>query len=215
MISALLLDLDDTLIDDRGAMARAVLAFRTQHQLCMGVDDAQLSLRWDSIGRALWRQLDLGELGFDEQRRLRIKHTFALDISDTEADRLFADYLHCYEQNWTNYSYTLAFLEASAHLQRAIITNGHRPQAHKKITQLGLNQHFDIIVTPDDCGARKPDPKIFLYTLDKLNVAPENALMIGDNLEADIAPAQALGIRVFHIDHRQLGRTVLDVIEQL
>lgn len=215
MISALLLDLDDTLIDDRSAMARAVLAFRAQHQLSIELDDEQLSQRWDSIGRALWRQLDLGEVGFDEQRRLRLKNTFALDISDEEADRLIADYLHCYEQNWANFSYTQAFLDASAHLPRAIITNGHRPQAHKKLAQLGLDKHFDIIVTPDDCGARKPDPKIFLHTLAQLNVAPENALMIGDNLEADIEPAQALGIRVFHIDHMQIGRTVLDVIQYL
>lgn len=215
MITALLLDLDDTLIDDRGAMAKAVLAFREKHQLSMGLDDTQLAERWDSVGRALWRQLDLGEVGFEQHRRLRINNTFSLDLSDVEADRLFADYLHCYEQCWENYSYTADFLKASAHLPRAIITNGHKPQAHKKLSQLGLTKHFHSIVTPEDCGARKPDPKIFLHTLALLGVAPENALMIGDNLEADIAPAQALGIRVFHINHSLPGKTVLDVIEHL
>lgn len=215
MISALLLDLDDTLIDDRGAMAKAVLVLRKKHRLAMHVDDDELAERWDSVGRALWRQLDIGEVSFEEQRRLRLKNTFALKITDAAADALFIDYLQCYEQCWEVYSYTAEFLEASAHLPRAIITNGHRPQAHKKLSRLGLSEHFQSIVTPDDCGARKPNPAIFLHTLAQLGVSPEHALMIGDNLEADIEPAEALGIRAFHVDHRQAGRTVLDVIAHL
>ena len=215
MISALLLDLDDTLIDDRGAMAKAVLSFRDKHRLMGGMSDAELAEKWDSVGRALWRQLDLGEVGFEEQRRLRIKNTFALDLSDSEVDSLFLDYLHYYEQHWENFSYTEHFLQKSAHLPRAIITNGHRPQAHRKLSKLGLNEHFHAIVTPEDCGARKPNPEIFLHTLGLLGVAPENALMIGDNLEADIAPAKALGMRVFHVDHALQGRTVLDVLAHL
>ncbi len=215
MITALLLDLDDTLIDDKGAMASGILSLRAKHCLAQGMNDAELSERWDSIGRALWRQLDLGEVSFEEQRRLRIKNTFALDLSDKAIDSLFADYLHCYEQHWRSYTYTEQFIRESAHLPRAIITNGHRPQAHKKMAALGLNKHFPTVVTPDDCGARKPNPEIFLHTLKLLGVAPENALMIGDNLEADIEPAKALGINVFHVDHTKQGRTVFDVLAQL
>ena len=215
MISALLLDLDDTLIDDRGAMAKAVLSFRQLHRLALDEDDTVLSQRWDSIGRALWQKLDLGEVSFQEQRRLRVKQTFQLDISDAEVDAMLADYLDYYEQHWQCYSYTEEFLAQSAHLPRAIITNGHRPQAHKKMAKLGLNSHFPTVVTPEDCGARKPDPEIFLHTLKLLNVAPENALMIGDNLFADIEPAKALGINVFHIDHEKEGRTVMDALRQL
>jgi FMN phosphatase YigB (HAD superfamily) len=36
--------------------------------------------------------------------------------------------------------------------------------------------------------------------------------MIGDNLEADIEPALALGLKVFHVDARQAGKSIRDAV---
>lgn len=212
MALALLIDLDDTLIDDRGAMAEAVLLFRAKHGLCDKEQDHVVSARWDSVGRSLWAGLSLGELSFDEQRRQRIRETFQLDIGAAEADRLFADYLAFYEKSWKLFPETAHFLESTAHLPRVIVTNGHRPQAHKKLSNLGLDTHFTHVVTPEDCGARKPESKFFQYALDLLGIAAQDCVMIGDNLEADIEPALALGLRVFHVDARQAGKSIRDAL---
>lgn len=48
-------------------------------------------------------------------------------------------------------------------------------------------------VTPIFCG--KPQPEFFLHLCDRLGVRPVDCLLIGDNLEADIAGGQAVGIR--------------------
>tara|TARA_R110002167_G_scaffold206540_2_gene410531 strand:+ start:136 stop:804 length:669 start_codon:yes stop_codon:yes gene_type:complete len=212
MASALLIDLDDTLIDDRGAMAAAVLLFRAKHGLCDEEQDHVVSARWDSVGRSLWARLSLGELSFDEQRRQRLRETFRLDVNAEEADRLFADYLTFYEQSWQLFPETRYFLDSTAHLPRIILTNGHRPQAHKKLANLGLDAHFTHIVTPEDCGTRKPDPKFFQHALDLLGLAAQDCVMIGDNLEADIEPALALGLKVFHVDARQAGKSIRDAV---
>jgi HAD superfamily hydrolase (TIGR01450 family) len=42
------------------------------------------------------------------------------------------------------------------------------------------------------CG--KPQPQFFLHLCQRLNVRPEQCLLIGDNLEADIAGGRAVGI---------------------
>ena len=160
MPSALLIDLDDTLLDDRGAMANAVLRFRDSHALARDEDDASLVALWDEAGRVLWRRLSLGELTLQEQRRIRLRQVFRLDLSDQAADGLFADYLMLYEQSWQLLPGAEDFLAATAHLRRVIMTNGHRLQAQRKLQKCGLENHFMALVTPEDCGARKPSPTI-------------------------------------------------------
>lgn len=213
MASALLLDLDDTLIDDRGAMAAAVLLFRAKHGFCKDEEDQAIASRWDSIGRDLWARLDARKLSFDDQRRQRLRDTFHLSIDDAEADLLFSDYLTYYEQSWKLFPETPYFLEATAHLPRIIVTNGYRPQAHKKLAKLGLDTHFSHVITPEDCGARKPEAKFFQHALDLLGLAPQDCVMIGDNLVADIEPALALGLRVFHVDAQQQGKSIRDAVQ--
>lgn len=208
MITALLLDLDDTLIDDRGAMADAVVLFRSQHKLCPDEDDRSISTRWDEIGRALWRQVARGEVGLEEQRRIRLRKTFGLDFSDREADSLFTSYLAIYESCWRLMPGTDAFLSKTGHLPRAIVTNGNGMQARRKLERLNLSRNFQFVVTPDDCGARKPDAEIFKQALRLFGVTPAHVLMVGDSEEADIAPALALGMKAFHVNPQIAGRSI-------
>jgi putative hydrolase of the HAD superfamily len=208
MPRALLVDLDDTLLDDRGAMAAAVLQLRAQRSLAPEVDDSALVQAWDSVGRQLWRAMALGQITFQEQRRLRLRQVFQLQISDDAADSLFADYLAHYERAWALLPGTQEFLQATAHLPRVIVTNGNKPQALRKTDKLGLTTQFLAVVTPEDCGARKPDPRIFLHALGLLGVSAEETVMIGDNLEADLVPAAALGMRTFHVNHLEVSQSI-------
>ncbi|WP_291413472.1 HAD-IA family hydrolase [Actinophytocola sp.] len=48
-------------------------------------------------------------------------------------------------------------------------------------------------------GSMKPDPKIFLVACQRIGVAPEDALMVGDSAEAD-GGAEAVGVRTAIID---------------
>ncbi len=62
--------------------------------------------------------------------------------------------------------------------------------------EIGLQEYFDPqkIAISIDLGSNKPDSYIFQYALDALNVAPEEAVMVGDSLGADIVGAKRLGI---------------------
>lgn len=49
-------------------------------------------------------------------------------------------------------------------------------------------------------GRTKPHASIFRAMLDRLEVAPEQAAMVGDSLEDDVEGARALGMRAFLVD---------------
>ena len=53
-------------------------------------------------------------------------------------------------------------------------------------------------------GVKKPDPYIFELALDMAQVRPQNSLMIGDNLEADILGAKAMGMQVLHYNFQMI-----------
>ena len=53
-------------------------------------------------------------------------------------------------------------------------------------------------------GRVKPHPTIFLAVLERLQVAPEEAAMVGDSLEDDLQGARALGMRAFLVDREGL-----------
>ena len=64
------------------------------------------------------------------------------------------------------------------------------------LATLGLLEYFDPrhMAISVDLGIRKPNPAIFLHTLNALNVAPEHAVMVGDSLLSDIVGGKMLGL---------------------
>lgn len=62
-------------------------------------------------------------------------------------------------------------------------------------TDFGMADLFDAYVTSNGTGFAKPHPRIFERALQLLDIRPEAAAMVGDQLSRDIAGAKALGIR--------------------
>lgn len=87
---------------------------------------------------------------------------------------------------------TLEWLKEEGY-KLGVITSGPEYQ-RLKLRIAKLDNYFDVIVTREDVKTIKPDPKIFLYALEKLKVEPSKAIMIGDNLEQDIYGAKNVGM---------------------
>jgi putative hydrolase of the HAD superfamily len=79
-------------------------------------------------------------------------------------------------------------------IRLALITNGGSEMQRAKINKFQLAPYFENILIEGEFGCGKPDERVFKHTLDKLNVAPSAAWMLGDDLGRDIAPCRALGI---------------------
>ena len=61
------------------------------------------------------------------------------------------------------------------------------------LTELGLEDCFEVIFDSAVIGIEKPDLRLFLAAFDALGRHPEECWMVGDNPSADIAPATRLG----------------------
>ncbi len=89
------------------------------------------------------------------------------------------------------------------HGKVAIITNGTIQRQKAKIMNTHLSECFDIIIISEEVGFSKPDKRIFELALDKLNVQPEEALFVGDDIEKDIGGSQNANIKgVWFNPHR-------------
>jgi len=80
-------------------------------------------------------------------------------------------------------------------LKLAVVTDAPKLQAWLRLCQLNLHHLFDIVVTFEETYKRKPDPAPFKITLEKLNIQPEEAMMVGDWAERDIMGAKVLGMK--------------------
>lgn len=86
-----------------------------------------------------------------------------------------------------------------AHLRRCgckigLITNGPAFTQRPKIEQLHLAPHMDVLLISEEVGIAKPDPTIFKLALQTLEVAPAQALYVGDSLEHDLLGSHAAGL---------------------
>jgi putative hydrolase of the HAD superfamily len=79
-------------------------------------------------------------------------------------------------------------------LKLAVITDGIRLKAWMRLNAAGLDKYFDIVVTFDDTGKKKPAKEPFMKALESLNVRSEECLMVGDWPERDMVGAKAIGM---------------------
>lgn len=102
---------------------------------------------------------------------------------------------------------TLRKLEANGY-RMGIISNAGDDQDVQQLAQrFGINQYFDFILSSAACSYRKPHPRIFEMALSKWYLLPTEAVMVGDNLDADIYGAQNAGLYGVWISRRAAPRT--------
>jgi putative hydrolase of the HAD superfamily len=90
-----------------------------------------------------------------------------------------------------------------AHARIGICSNfSHTPTAMRVLEDSGLLPHIDVVAVSEEVGVRKPRAEIFHATLERLGVAPEEALHVGDRLEADVRGATELGMATVWITRR-------------
>jgi putative hydrolase of the HAD superfamily len=196
-IRAVFLDVDDTLVDYDNAARRAFAAV-------LGADaDYERFCALDHYARFL-----SGEFGFEEMRERRMaefltlvgRTTDAVEAAEIERRRfeglaeyytLFDDVLPC-----------LAALRARG-LRLGLITNNESVHQRAKIRAVGLDELVDVIVISGELGIAKPAAAIFAHACALLGVASDEALHVGDNLDADAYGAHGAGVRAVWLDRRR------------
>ncbi len=80
-------------------------------------------------------------------------------------------------------------------VQRLVISDAPKLEVWLRIVGLGLHHYFDNVITSEDFGVKKPDPKPYRRALELLGTEPEETLMVGDWPDRDIKGAKGVGMR--------------------
>ncbi len=80
-------------------------------------------------------------------------------------------------------------------IRLAVVSDAPRKEAWLRLCYLQLHHMFDFVSTFEDVGERKPSPVPFQRALEYFDVAPSEAIMVGDWPERDITGALKIGMR--------------------
>jgi HAD superfamily hydrolase (TIGR01509 family) len=94
-------------------------------------------------------------------------------------------------------------------LRMALVTNAPEENVEAILLALELREFFDEVVLSDEVGTVKPDPAPYKAALDKLDVAPEEALAFEDSTSG-IASAVGAGLPTVGIASTQAPETLKD-----
>jgi putative hydrolase of the HAD superfamily len=143
----------------------------------------------DPVGRALYHQVERGELSQPEFER-RIARLLGVTpdglvrglLADLRPDPLMSD----------------AVTQArAAGIRVGVISNSWGTAPFDPYAGYRLDEQFDAVVISSDVGIRKPDPAIYLLAADKLGVTP-GACVFVDDIPSNLGPAREIGMAVVH-----------------
>lgn len=186
VIRSILFDLDRTLLD-RDA---SVLAFAAaQHaRFALRLDGAPLEayvetfIRLDDRGM-LWKDAVYQRLTVD------------LGIGAVPWEELYQDFTDRIVDHYIAFpGVHEALVELSAHHTLGLVTNGRTFFQNRTIATLGLAPYFSTVLISEKESLRKPDVAIFHRALSHLEVAPHEAVYVGDHPVNDMQAARNAGM---------------------
>ncbi len=208
-------DLDNTLLDDDLATADGLDALHSRFASRISRSRADLTSEWMRLIDHYFPRYLSGEMSMQEQRRARIRQVFdAIDspISDDDADAAHRVYIDGYEQGWRCYPDVVPTLGKLSHFSFGVITNGNNEQQRKKLERTGLARFFKTVITSDEFGVAKPNPRIFAEACRRGGVKPSKAIFVGDSWSADVEGSRSAGLYPIWI--RRGGAAALPLTHQ-
>lgn len=161
-ISAVLFDLDGTLVD---SVALIVESFRySLGKFGITADDQKIL---STIGLPL-RDVCFDFAGERGEEMFQCYIDYQDDIHD----------LHVKE--YTGATDLLEFLQGRG-CRMGIVTSKRQTMAKRGLAVTGLDKYIEVIVAFEDTAAHKPDPEPVQKALNALEIAPDEALYVGDS----------------------------------
>jgi putative hydrolase of the HAD superfamily len=209
-VKALLVDLDDTLLDYSGgvdacwetACETAAPDVERAALLAALIDARQWF--WSDPERHRRERVDM--VGAWTKIAARALDVCGCANADTAA-AVAEVYAERRRAAWRLFPEAAAFL---THLRDrgvplALVTNGDARQQRDKIARHDLARWFEAILIEGEMGYGKPDEVVYREALRRLGVDAREAWIVGDHLEFDVGAPQRLGLRGVWVDRAGTG----------
>jgi putative hydrolase of the HAD superfamily len=204
MVKDVFFDLDHTLWDfDKNSM----LAFkRVFKKFKINIEfDAFLKI-YEPINVEYWKKYREDKVSKENLRRGRLIDSFNffdLIYTTEKIDKIADAYIQELPNDNHLFEGALEILDyLTLKYKLHIITNGFEEVQYKKLKNSGIVHYFSTVTTSEEVGVKKPNSKVFLTALKKANSIPEESVMIGDSLEADILGANNIGMQTIFYNYR-------------
>jgi putative hydrolase of the HAD superfamily len=189
-IRAVVFDLDNTLVDFMAMKRQAVDA------AVGAMMDAGLALTFDQVKSHIDRIYQ--ELGIEYQQ---VFDRLLTDVLGYVDPRIISAGIIAYRRAreaalkpYPHVTATLMQLNRQG-IKLAVLSDAPTREAWLRLCFINYHHFFDVVVTFDDTGERKPSPKPFQMALNRLGVEPHEAIMVGDWAERDMVGAQNVGMK--------------------
>lgn len=203
-VRAVLLDLDDTLVDHRHALRAALSALHRADERLGVLEFEFLLTEWQRLLEEMHEDVAIGRISVHESRVIRYRRFYELagcSVGREEAESISERHLGEYMINRRVVPGALALIERLAdRVPVAIVTNNTLHEQIEKLATFGLDHHVDALITSEECGVAKPDGAIFRCALERLHVDARDAVMVGDSWDKDVIGATRAGIRAIWLN---------------
>ena len=89
-------------------------------------------------------------------------------------------------------------------LKVALLTNNVKEFGSAWRSTFPVDELFEIVVDSSEVGMRKPDPRIYRLTCERLAIAPSEGVFVDDNRD-NVEAARAVGLEAIHFGDEPLG----------
>lgn len=205
-------DLDRTLWDFEQNMRDALKDIFFEHQLDTVFPDLPTFINtFNQKNNYLWDKYLKGEMTKEVLRHKRFEATledYGL-VNPRLAKTIGEEYLRIMPLKTTLIPGAREILEYLSERYRLhVISNGFQEVQLPKLQRSHIAKYFEWIVTSEQSGYHKPDARAFGYALSKANARKDESIMVGDDLEIDIAGAKKFGMDQIYFNPTQtLHRT--------
>ncbi|MBN2115849.1 MAG: HAD family hydrolase [Anaerolineales bacterium] len=211
-LRAVIFDLGGTLMYERAAWEPLIA--QADEALTNYLRAQGMELNLSSFPREFRKRLDRY---FRKREKDLLETTYSFVLRDVLADKGYSDVPETIVRNaldrlfaitQTNWVLeedtlpTLKKLEEDGYRLGLVSNAGDDQDVQQLARRFGISQYFDFILTSAACSYRKPHPRIFELALSNWYCLPSEAVMVGDNLDADIRGAKSAGLYAVWISRR-------------
>lgn len=187
MVKSVLFDLDETLLDRDTSIKQFITA---------QYDRLIAHLNHIPKSNYITRFIELDSHGYIWKDKVYQQLVSEFGIMGISWQELLEDYETQFQFYCVPFDFlkeTLNWLKQQDYLL-GIITNGLGHFQARAIDGLGIRDYFDVILISEVEQVRKPQLEIFRRATNRLGVAAQDSIFIGDHPEADIIGAKNAGM---------------------
>ncbi|WHY29206.1 YjjG family noncanonical pyrimidine nucleotidase [Bacillus wiedmannii] len=189
----LLFDVDDTLLDFQKAEKMALRMLFEEKGIHL---TSEIERQYKKINKSLWDAFEEGEINRDEVVSTRFSILFKEYGEEIDGILFENNYRSYLEEGDQLMQGAFEFInQIQSEYDLYIVTNGISKTQDKRLRNAGFHALFKDIFVSEDTGFQKPMKEYFDYVFERIpNFSPEEGLIIGDSLSADMKGGYVAGI---------------------